>query len=379
MIKPIHVLQMVDSLGVGGAERLVYELVYKLVVDGYRVSVCCCETGPFARDLERIGVPVSCLPWKARIDPALLARMVTTIRRDPPQIVHTHLFKSDFHGRLAARLTGVPVVVSTLHNCNEWAKNFFLGFTYGLSTWQANQIIAVAEEVRDYAIRYFHIPASRIITIPNAVDIKRFENNEAAGMRLRVELKIKANAPLIGIVARLDPQKNHKTFLQAAAIVRQTNPAARFVIAGDGELRQSLMKSAVELGLADAVVFCGQRNDIPAIMAALDILVLSSLYEGLPIALLEGMAASRPIVATNVGGIPGLVIDGETGLLVPPANAEALANACIRLIADPVLRTRMGRTGNAQVRKRNSLDEMNAKIIGIYAQLLSQHRNLQYG
>jgi glycosyltransferase involved in cell wall biosynthesis len=373
MNKPTHVLQVVDSLGIGGAERQVYELIRKLVTDGFRVSVICCETGPFADDLARISVPVVRLPWRSRIDPMLLARMIKALRRDPPQIVHTHLFKSDFHGRFAATLTGVPVVVSTLHSCNDWAKNCFFGTTYGMTTRQADQIIAVADEVREYAIRYFHIKPSRVITIPNGVDVNRFQNNESASRRLRVELGIAANVPLIGIVARLDPPKDHKTFLMAAAMVRQAIPTTRFVVVGEGPLRQSLVKLANELGLAKSVIFCGHRNDIPAIMSALDILVMSSLYEGLPVALLEGMAASRPIISTAVGGIPGLVAEGETGLLVPPANPETLAGACIRLIGDPDLRIHMGKTGNAQVRKKYSLDEMNAKVISLYSLLLSQH------
>lgn len=377
MNKSIHVLQMVDSLGVGGAEGLVYELTRKLVADGFRVSVCCCEIGPLADDLARLGVPVTQLPWRARMDPLLLMRMVAAIRRDPPQVVHTHLFKSDFHGRLAARLTGVPVVVSTLHSNNLWAKNPIFGFTYGLTTGFADRIIAVAEEVRDYAIRYFHIPSSRIITIPNTVDIRRFENSGEAGMKLRAELDIAADAPLIGIVARLDPPKDHKTFLKAAALVRKTVPNARFIIVGDGQLRQALDDFSAELGLEQAVVFCGRRNDIPSVMGALDILVLSSLYEGLPIALLEGMAASRPVVSTAVGGVAGLVVDGETGLLVPPANSEALAGACLRIIADPMLRTRMGQAGYIRVKERNSLDEMNMKVINLYSSLLSKHGTVQ--
>src|SRR5208337_2812156 len=134
-----------------------------------------------------------------------------------------------------------------------------------------------------------------------------------------------------------------------------------------------LEELSAKLGLNRSVVFCGRRSDIPSVMGALDILVLSSIYEGLPIVLLEGMAASRPVVSTSVGGIVGLVADGETGLLVPPSNPQALADACIRIIADPKLRTRMGKAGYKRVLERNSLDEMNMKVINLYTSLLLQH------
>lgn len=372
MNKPIHILQMVDGLAVGGAEGLVYELTRRLVSDGFRVSVCCCEAGTLADDLMARGIRVTRLPWRARVDPLLVGRMAAEIRRDPPQIVHTHLFKSDFHGRLAARMCGVPVVVSTLHNCDKWATNPAFGISYGLTTWFGDRMIAVAEEVRDYSIRYFHIPAERIVTIPNAIDIERFANKETAGSGLRAELGIAQDAPLFGIVARLDPQKDHATFLRAAALVKKAAADARFIVIGDGQLRQSLKELSSELGLDQAVIFCGERTDIPVVMAALDVLVLSSLYEGLPITLLEGMAAARPVVSTAVNGVTGLVVDGETGLLVPPSDPEALANACLRLIADKDLRLRMGQAGYTRVKERNSLDQMNGRIIDLYQSLLSR-------
>ncbi len=378
MNKPIHVLQMVDSLDVGGAEGLVLGLTRKLMSDGFRVSVCYCEPGPIADDLTRMGVNVTHIPWHSRFDPMLPVRMANVIRRDPPQIVHTHLFKSDFHGRFAARLSGVPVVLSTLHSCNEWAKNPFFGFTYGVTTRFADRIIAVAEEVRDYAIHHFHLASSRILTIANGIDVRRFENKKEAALNLRAELGIASDAPLIGIVARLDPPKDHETFLRAAALIKKVAPNARFAIVGDGPLRESLTKLSADLGLDREVVFCGRRNDIPTVMNALDILVLSSVYEGLPMALLEGMAASRPVVSTAVGGITGLVVDGETGLLVPPSDPKAIADACLRLVVDPDLRCQIGQAAYARAKEKYSLDEMYSKTIRLYSALLSQHGVVQH-
>jgi glycosyltransferase involved in cell wall biosynthesis len=374
MEKPIHILQIVDSLEVGGAENLVFELTRKLTADGFRVTVCCCESGSLADELTRMGLRVEHLSWHGQIDPLLLLQMVRIIRRDSPQIVHTHLFKSDLHGRLAARLAGVPIVVSTLHNCDRWAKNIIFGFIYGLTTKLADRLIAVAEEVRHFAIRYIHVSPSRIVTISNAIQIERFESQEAAGAELRREMGISPDIPLFGIVGRLDPQKDHKTFLESAKLILIFEPKARFIVVGEGRLRNSLENLTMELGIDQSVSFLGMRKDIPTLMAAMDVLVLSSLYEGLPLTLLEGMAAARPIVSTAVNGVTGIVTDGETGFLVPPANPQKLADACIRLIANPGLGKRLGQAGYERAKARYSLDAMNEKIIQLYSLLLAQRK-----
>ena len=374
MEQPVHILQMVDSLEIGGAENLVFELASKLASTGYRITVCCCESGSLVDDLERLGIRVELLSWRGKIDPLLVLRMVKIIQRDPPQIVHTHLFKSDFHGRLAARLGGVPIVLSTLHNCDQWAKNPIFGSIYWLTTLLADRLIAVAEEVRDFAIRYIHVSPSRIVTISNAIQTERFSNQKVAGAQFRSEMGISPNTPLFGIVARLDPQKDHKTFLQAAKLITMVAPRARFIIVGEGRLRSILEGFAVELGIDQSVSFLGMRKDIPAIMAAIDVLVLSSLYEGLPLTLLEGMAAARPVVSTAVNGVKGIVVDGETGFLVPCGNPQALADSCLRLIADQNLCKQMGEAGYERAKARYGLDTMNDKIVQLYQSLLAQKK-----
>jgi glycosyltransferase involved in cell wall biosynthesis len=372
MSEPIHVLQMVDSLSIGGAEALVYDLSRKLVSSGFRVSVCYLDPGPWADKLTELGIRVVQLPWRRRVDLELVARMISEIRKDPPQIVHTHLFKSDFHGRLAARIASVPVVVSTLHTCSGWARNPALGMAYGLSTNLADRIIAVAEEVREYSLHYFRVPSSRIVTIPNGVDVERYADKPDAGRSLRMEFGIAQDAPLIGIVARLEPPKDHATFLRAAALIKKAVPIARFLVVGDGELCYSLQDLAAELELGQSVIFTGRRSDIPEILSALDIMVLSSIYEGLPMALLEGMAAARPFVSTMVGGVTGVIVDELTGLLVPPSDPEAIASACLRLMANPDLRHRMGQAGLARVKEKYSLDKMFSEIRELYESLLAR-------
>lgn len=373
MSEPMRVLHLIDSLRYGGAETLLFELTSRLDAYGFRPSVFYCEPGPLVDEFKRKKIPVTRLAWLARVDPLLLAGMVNAIRKEHPQIVHTHLFKSDFHGRLAARMAGVPVVVSTLHNCNAWAKNPLFGWTYGFTAKFADKFIAVADEVRDYDIRYLHIPPQKILTIPNAVSVERFEGQSDKGLAVRKEFNISADAPLLGMIGRLEPQKDHENFLRAAARIHTDHPAARFFIVGDGSLRGQLVALTHTLGLQDAVTFCGLRKDIPAVMAALDMLVISSQYEGLPVVLLEAMAAGLPIVSTAVSGVISVVADGETGILVPPSNSDALADACLRLIGNPELRRKMGQNGYARVKSRYGMTAMTEKTVALYRDLISTH------
>lgn len=367
-----HVLQLIDGLNVGGAEVLLRDLADGLQRSGYRVSVCYSTPGPLVSDIAALNVPMTRLPRLARIDPVLLLNMIRVMRRERPQIVHTHLFKSDFHGRLAARLSNVPVVVSTLHNTHAWAKNPVLGKLYGASARFADTLIAVSDEVRTFAINHQYAAPEKIVSIANGVNMQRFEGHDSAGQQVRRELGIALDVPLIGVVARLSPQKDHETFLLAASKIAKVLPEARFLIAGDGALRETLIASARNLGLQQQVIFCGIRSDIPAVLSAIDLLVFSSRWEGLPVALLEGMATARPVVATAVGGVPGVVVHGSTGLLVPPGEPETLAEACVQVLSDPIRASQMGKAGRARVEAHYSMDAMIRQTIAVYESLLEQ-------
>ena len=364
----IHVLHLIDGLNLGDAEVLLRDLTVGLVQRGYRVSVGFSTPGPLVNILSESGIPLTRLPRLSRVDPILFSGMFRLIRRDPPQVVHTHLFKSDFHGRLAARLAGVPVVVSTLHNADAWAKSRLLGSLYGQTARFADKLIAVSDEVRDYHIAHSGIPSGKIDVIENGVDVKKFTGKQDAGKRVRAEFGIAQDAILFGIIGRLKPQKDHVTFLNAAAEISKLSPGARFLVVGDGPLRPELESLASQLGLLPALIFAGVRDDIPGVLAALDVLVFSSRWEGLPVTLLEGMAASKPIVATAVDGINGVA--EKCALLVPAGDSLALANACQKLALDQNLRACLGNAGFERVAKNYSLDLMIEKTIGIYNQLL---------
>jgi glycosyltransferase involved in cell wall biosynthesis len=307
-----------------------------------------------------------------RIDPILFAGMIRLCRSSSPQIVHTHLFKSDFHGRLAARIAGVPVIVSTLHSLDRWVRFRPSGWIYGRTTRFADRLIAVSEEVRRFYADHTGTPDDKFVVIENGVDIQPFSGQESAGSALRQELGLDRSVPVLGIIGRLTPPKDHATFLKAASLIQRKAPQARFLVVGDGPLRGELETQARELGLSEVLAFIGLRKDIPAVLAALDVLVFSSLWEGLPVALLEGMAAAKPVVATCVGSIPNVVLPNQTALLVPPSDADAMAQACLTLIADNKMRRTMGQLGLERVRDHYSLETMVDRTASLYAKLLRE-------
>jgi glycosyltransferase involved in cell wall biosynthesis len=370
MNRPISVMYFIDSMNFGGAEILLLNLASGLKKRGYQVSVRYSTPGPLVKEFEEIDIPVVRLPRFARVDPFLLMRMWREIRQEKPDIVHTHLFKSDFHGRIAARLAGVPVVVSTLHNCDNWARNPVLSKIYGLTARFADKIIAVSQEVKDFAVDVGLSRAEYLETIPNAVPFEQFRKDNILRQKIRSEMNISENSPVLGIVARLSEQKDHSNFIHAANLIYREVPEARFLIVGEGPLRKPLEDLVNSLDLEHVIIFSGARRDIRAIYSALDILVFSSRWEGLPVALLEGMAAELPIVATAVGGIPETLKDQTMGYLVPPADAMALANACLRLVKNPEKRQKMGAVAYEHVKSNYCVDAMVNATFELYQTLL---------
>lgn len=374
-MKSLRILQVIDGMNIGGAETLLVDLVRRLREAGHDVQVAYSSPGPMSARLTEMGVTLTRLPRLARVDPVLLFRLMNLMRREKPDLVHTHLFKSDLHGRIAARLTGVPVVISTAHNNDSWARRALLGWLYGRTSMLADRIIAVSEEVREYQLKHTFIPPEKIVTIDNGVDMRRFDGQEDAGRAVRAEFGIDSDAPLVGIIGRLSEQKDHATFLQAAARIRAELPKARFLIVGDGALRGALIEQARSLGLGEAAIFAGLRSDIPAVMAALDVLVFSSRWEGLPVTLLEGMAAGKPVVSTAVGGVPGVVGESESALLVPPGMASLLADAVVRVLRDPQLARKLSAAARTRVREKYSLDSMLDRTLALYEELWNHVAN----
>lgn len=370
-MKKIHVFHLIDGLTFGGAETLLRDLAAGLEKRGYEITVAYSTHGAFVQELENKGIKLKHIPRLGLIDPIFLLRIFAILRQSKPDVVHTHLFKSDFHGRLAARLAGVPVVVSTLHNNDVWANNKILGYIYGLTALWVDRLIAVSPEVKDFHIQKTFVSPEKITVIQNGVDVEAFSGHNNDAQQARKDFGFTSTQPVFGIIGRLMPQKNVSMFLHAAVEILRSQPDARFLIVGDGELRTKLEAQAKDLGLLPSVIFTGMRKDIPIILNAIDVLVLSSLWEGLPVILLEAMAASRPVVSTAVDGVLGVVEPDVTAILTPKEDASALAKACIKLARDSELRKKMGYQGHQRVLKSYSLSYMIDCIAKLYQELLS--------
>jgi glycosyltransferase involved in cell wall biosynthesis len=305
-----------------------------------------------------------------------LARMVKLIRQARPDIVHTHMAKAGTVGRLAAHVCGVPLIVHTYHG------HVFQGYfspaktrlfvtierVLGMAT---DRIIAIGDGQRSEIASYGVAPLSKLEPIRLGLELGPFLHAEAAAGRLREDLAIGSDSPLVGIVARLVPIKAHEVFFQAAVQVLQEEPAARFVVVGDGERREELEALVRRLGIASSVTFLGWRRDMAGVYADLDVVALTSFNEGSPVALIEALASARPVVSTAVGGVPEVVIDGTTGLTVPPSDPMALAKATIRLLRDRELARALGAAGRRHVFPRYDSTRLVDDVKNLYLRELA--------
>jgi glycosyltransferase involved in cell wall biosynthesis len=299
-----------------------------------------------------------------------LRRMMRAWR---PAIVHTHTAKAGMLGRVAARLAGVPTVVHTYHGhvlrgyFSPAKTAVFRGIETRLASL-ADGLVAVSESVRDDLVRLGVARPERIRVIPLGLELAHLACPLPRG-ELRREAGIPQDAPLVGMVGRLVPIKDVPTFLRAARLVRDAKKTVRFALVGDGEERPALERLAAELGLLGAVTFAGWRSDLRPVYGDLDVVVNASHNEGTPVALIEAMAAGRPVVATRVGGTPDLLGSGERGRLVPAGEPEALARAVLETLDDPQGACARSLAARAHVLHRHSLERLVGDVDALYREL----------
>jgi glycosyltransferase involved in cell wall biosynthesis len=329
------------------------------------------------RTLEVISVPELGREIRGLQDLTALRRLIAVMRRTRPHIVHTHTAKAGTLGRLAAIATGVPIVVHTYHGhvLNGYfspAKTWVFTMIERLLALGTTRLLAVSNRVRGELLEKGIGRPERFQVVPLGFDLDVLQQASRRRGELRAELGLDANAPLIGIVARLVPIKAHEVFFDAAARIAAQLPEARFLIIGDGERRAELEALVERLGLTPRVHFLGWRGDLDRVYADLDAVVLTSKNEGSPVALIEGMAARRAVVSTAVGGVPDIVEHEVTGLLVPDGDGAAVAAAVLRLLADPALAARLGEAGQRAVLATFAASRLVDDVDHLYQQLLRE-------
>jgi glycosyltransferase involved in cell wall biosynthesis len=367
----INVLHIICSLPLGGAESQVVTLASALASDRYKIQVCCLkQEGVQASSLRSKGIPVVSLNMRLRYWPIAVYRLYRLLKQLKPKIVHTHMYEAGIWGGMAGKLAGVPVIIATEHSITfTRERHVFIEF---LINHFANQRTAVSEEIRRCYIENHLGSPENIINIPNAVEVGRFDRLDSRN-QLRTQFGAKPLTALVGSVARLVQPKRLDYLLQAARIVCDAIPQTCFLIVGDGPLRQELERQARHLDLGpEHVMFLGSRQDVPDLLAAIDIFVLSSEAEGLPVAMLEAMAASKPVIVTQVGAIPQIIQDGFNGLLVSPHDPIGLANAILMLIGDSFLREALAREAYRTVNERFSIEVVGQQMIALYDNLLEK-------
>jgi glycosyltransferase involved in cell wall biosynthesis len=378
--KPISVLLLINSLGCGGAETMLYRLLSKM--DRRRFSpqaVTLIDVHPplIADKIRALGIPVRSLGMRPGgiPSPTALLRLIRWLRQEPPDVIQTWQYYSDLAGAVAARLAGnIPVAWGIRHstlNDQEYKRRTILtaAMCARLSRWLPQRIVCCSEASREVhaALGY---AADKIVVIPNGYDLESFKPDPAARRSVRNELKIPDDAPVIGLVSRFHPQKDHRNFFKAAGMLNRDRPDVHYLLCGDDVTweNRELLNMIEEAGIVSRCRLLGLRDDLPRLTAAFDIASMSSCSgEGFPNVVSEAMSCGVPCVVTDVGDA-ALIVE-HTGFVVPPKNSSALAAAWSKMLdLGPEGRNHLGMAARQRIAERFSL----AVIVDRYEQLLEE-------
>lgn len=368
--KKYTVLYLIWSLGLGGAERVVVDLANHLDRKRFRLIVCCLnEPGEFAGTLKK-DVPLYAIRKRPFIDVSVIPKLVRIMRTEKVDVLHAHLWGANFWGRIAAVLAGVPVRIVTEHNEDVW-KNRFHFFCDRVLSWKTDCFVAVSGAVAEFYRKRAGVPSCKIHIIHNGIEVGRFRSHQDVSIKRR-ELGIPEDCFLFSIIGRIEPQKGHRFMLQAMARVKARYPKIALLVVGEGSRKSELEQESRKEVLDIPVLFSGIRQDVPEILNCVDALVLPSTREGFPIILLEAMAAGKPIIASNVGGVSECIgSEEEGGILVPPGDVKALTETMRRVLEDRTLCERLAKKSRQRVKDLFPVEIMIAKTEKLYLDLLS--------
>lgn len=320
----------------------------------------------FVDQASALDIPTRRFVIHRHVDPGLWRRLAAAFRDAQPDIVHTHLLHADLYGIPAARRARVPYVVCSRHNDDRFRRRLPMRWLHRWLWRQTDRGIAISDAIRQFAIDIEGAPAGRITTIHYGLDPAAAAAPPDARAALRAALGVPAGSPVVGSVCRLVEQKGLLYGLRGFARAVARFPEAHYVIAGDGPLRAALEAEAARLGLAQNVHFLGWRDDARALMAGLDVLLAPSLWEGFGLAFLEAMALGVPVIASRVSAIPEVVIDGETGWLVPPRDPAAIGAALGDALGDLSAARLRGERGRQRLAGHFSPDAMVERTLAVY-------------
>jgi glycosyltransferase involved in cell wall biosynthesis len=373
------VLHLRSSSGFYGPERQILQLVKPMRQEGFEIEILVLyrRNGtmplihPLVERAKRNALKAEQLDDTAKFSPGAILNIAERLRGGHFSLIHTHGYKTDFFGGLAAKLAGVRGV-ATVHLHTETSCRLRLYKIIDLFALRFfPKVIAVSEHLRQELISR-GLSKEKVVTIHAAIDLEAFLGGVPHNDRnLRDILNIGNDQHVISIVGRLTPQKGHGYFLKGAKRILEALPQTRFLVIGDGPLRMELEKLAISSGIDRAVSFLGYQEDIAAFMRVSDVVAMPSVKEGLPVVLLEALALARPVVGTQVGGIPEVIEHGKTGFLVPPKDSEGLAEAIIWALKNPDEAARLGERGRELISREFNVETMARKTAAVYTEVLS--------
>jgi len=363
-MRRFNVLHVIGDMNIGGAERQLLEVIPRLNLNRYNVIVCCLRVaGDFGSILREKGIKIFELHKKSGPDFTVLPRLVRLIKEENIHIVQTYIFTSNFWGGIAAKIARVPIIFLGIRGLGVDAPNYEFLYLKMFSRF-VDAIIFNSFAARDYYTSRTHIPANIFKVFHNGISISQYECNCGVEF-IKRKVGIGSNK-IVCTVGRLTEAKGHVYLLKAFKEVLKKYGNVKLLIVGDGELKRRLELLSEQLDIENNVVFLGKRTDVADLLQISDIFVLSSLHESFPNAVMEAMACGKPVVATKVGGIPELVIDHQTGLLVPPLNPHLLANSITELLLNESQAVTLGTNGKKRIEELFNFDILINKIEALY-------------
>jgi glycosyltransferase involved in cell wall biosynthesis len=358
----MRIMEIISGTAVNGAAVNCFEVIRALRARGHELTVVTRPSAWIAARLQAAGVDVELVESSLHRWPTDELRRIAQLVSDRQiEVVHTHMSSASFFGVLLRRIYGIPACVATAHN------------RYIQPHWMFNdRVIAVSHATRRFHHRFNLVPARRIEVIPNFIDDARFHRiSREAAMKTRTDLGLDPSCKLMGAIGDVIPRKGLIHLIRALSTIVRAVPDAHLLCVGhqQSDYLERCQAEAQRRGVSECLTWTGSRSDIDVVLAGLDLYVLPSLEENMPLAILEAMASGCPVVATAVGGIPECVVHEQTGLLVPPANDAQLADAVIRVLSDEVLQHRWGQAGRRRVAEHFSVDRGVVRLEQVFRQV----------
>lgn len=365
----MRIFLLSTSMGMGGADQQILLLAQAMCARGHEVRiVALAPLGAMGLEAQRAGIPTESLELRRGVgDVPRIVALVRMLRAWRPDVLHSHMVHANLLARAVRPFAPVPALISTIHSINDGGRLRLAA--YRLTNGLVDRVTIISRVAADRYLSLRAVPAERLEVVPNAVDTVRFRHLPEARVAVRRELGLGDDFTWLA-VGRFEEPKDYPTMLAAFAELARARPTARLLLVGQGSLRDDVEALTRAAGVGDRVHFLGVRRDVPEIMSAADAYVLSSAWEGMPVVVLEAASVGLPVAATKVGGVPEVVQDGVTGLLVPPRTPSALAAAMERIeTLGPAARSAMGARGRALVEERFSYGRVMEMWERIYSEL----------